>query len=125
MCRERAIERRPHYEHRRIEPAAAWSRSGDKCEWNDERREQDEQQTQSINANQILSVDRRNPRMTLDELHTRPSGIELSPQSQRARRGDGVKYQSDDAAISLRPDPDRKRAKQRNENDGCNHANHA
>src|SRR6202035_4660269 len=84
-----------------------------------------EQQTQSINANQIFSVDRRNPRTTFDELQARRSCIKLLPQPQRACRGKGVKHQSDDAAISLRPDEDCKCAKQRNENDCCNYANHA
>ena len=80
LCRECAVERGLHYEHGRTEPAdAAWSRSGKKCEWNDERREQEEQQTQPIDSNQIFSVDRRNPRMMLNELQACRSGIKLSP----------------------------------------------
>jgi hypothetical protein len=63
--------------------------------------------------------------MMLNELQARRSGIKLSPQSQRACSGDGVKHQSDDSAIPLRPDADCKRAKERNENDRCNYANHA
>src|SRR5439155_3833716 len=76
-------------------------------------------------AYEIFSVDRRNPNMTLDELQAGRSRIELSPQSEGTCRGDGIKYQSDGAAIPLRPSKNRQRSEERDQNNRCNQANHA
>ena len=104
-------------------PATGGARNAN--ERNNQRCEQDEQQTQAIDADEIFSVDRRNPNMTLDELQAGRSRIELSPQSEGTCRGDGIKYQSDGAAIPLRPSKNRQRSEERDQNNRCNQANHA
>jgi len=52
----------------------------EECERDDERREQYEQETQTIDANEIFGADRGNPSMTLDHLEAGSAGIEVPPQ---------------------------------------------
>jgi hypothetical protein len=96
-----------------------------KRERNDHRREQYEQQTETIDANEIFSANGWNPRMAFDELKSRRSAIKISPQSEHAYCGDGVKHQGDWPTIPPRPRADCERSNERNKNDCRNQANHA
>ena len=127
LCGERAVERRLHDEHGRVERAASiGSRLRKQCEWNDQGGEQYEQQAQAIDAHQIFGVDSRNPRMTFHELESSRGGIEIPPQRQGASGRDDIKHQRNRAAIAQparrslsgggRPCAHRHCAEQRNQN---------
>src|SRR5439155_16059635 len=122
---KRAVESRLHHQHDGIEGVATWGWLSKKRERNNQRCEQDDFFFKQKTAYEIFSVDRRNPNMTLDELQAGRSRIELSPQSEGTCRGAGIKYQSDGAAIPLRPSKNRQRSEERDQNNRCNQANHA
>src|SRR5207248_11692357 len=56
---ERAVKRRLHHEHEHIKTAT--HSPGEKGEWKNERREQDEEQAQPIDAEKTLRADRGDP----------------------------------------------------------------
>ena len=112
-----------HYQHGRAE--AAVHSLCEKCKGDDQRGEQDEKEAQAIDAHQILGTDNGNPIMAFHQLEAGRGGVEISPQSESTRSGDGVEHQSDWAAIPLRPRADRERSEERDENNRRNQANHA
>ena len=90
--------------HGRVERAvSSWRGLRKKCEWNDQRGEQYEQQAQPVDAHQIFGVDSRNPRMTFHELESDRCGIEIPPQGESASGRDDIKHQRNRPAIPVGP----------------------
>ena len=89
------------------EPQQAIHTVREKREGNDERCEQDQQQTQAIDADEIFGSDARNPRVSFHELKSGGTGVEFSPQHQRAKCRERIEHERHRARISGRPSIER------------------
>ena len=112
---ERAVERRLRHEHERA--GAAFEALRGKGERKHERRQQNEKQTQAIDADQIFGADRRNPDVTFDQLQARRGDVEFLPEHHRVERGERIKDERNGARVLWLPDVKRDRTGQGNQND--------
>ena len=112
---ERTVKRGLHDEHERA--GAAFEALRGKGERKDEGRQQNEKQTQAIDADQIFGADRRDPGVTFDDLQARCGDIEFLPEHRRVKRGERIKDERNGARVLRLPDVKRNRAGQRNQND--------
>jgi hypothetical protein len=79
-----------------------------KGERKNERGQQNQKQTQAVDADEIFGADRGNPGVALDDLKANCGGVEVSPQHKGIQSRDDVEYQGNRARIGVRPNADRK-----------------
>ena len=120
---ERAVEGRLGDEHERAKTAAAALRA--KSEGHNQGSQQDEQQTEAINAHEIFRSDGRDPGVTFHQLQARRTVVEFLPQHQGVKGGERAENQSDYAGMTRPAHPKSERPDQRNKNQHRDHASHA
>ena len=120
---ERAVKRRLHHQHQRAKATSGTLR--EKRERKDERGQQDEQKTQTIDPDEIFGADRRNPGVAFDNLEAGCAGVEASPQHDGQNCGERVESEGDSAGIVLPGNAHQKSSRDRKQNQRCDHASHA
>ena len=123
MGSEGAVERELHYQHERAEPAIHSLR--EKCEWENERGQEDKEQTQTVNADEIFSANGWNPGMAFDQLKAGSGGIEVLPQGQGDNGTQRIESQRKWAGVIPRHNADEKSASKREQNQSRDQVSHA